>query len=105
LNDAIDEARLNVWARQPDSFFEQATIDIDGHILETTGQCKEGMDMSYNGKWGYHPLIVSLAETGEVLTIKNRSENRPSEEGAAPLIERYIGVCRRAGFRRIRGTR
>jgi hypothetical protein len=101
LNDAIDEARLNVWARQPDSFFEQATIDMDGHVLETTGQCKEGMDVAYNGKWGYHPLIVSLAETGEVLAIKNRPGNRPSEEGAAPIIERYIGLCRRAGFRRI----
>ena len=77
LHNAINEARLNVWARQPDSFFDQATIDMDGHVLETTGQCKKGMDMAYNGKWGYHPLIISLAETGEVLAIKNRSGNFP----------------------------
>ena len=101
LQDAIDDARLNVWARQGAEFFEQATIDMDGHLVGTEGQCKKGMDVAYDGTWGYHPLLVSLAETGEVLFIKNRSGNRPSQEGAAPLTDRAIGLCRRAGFRRI----
>lgn len=101
LQDAIDEARLNVWARQDEAFFEQATIDMDGSLVGTAGECKQGMDMAYNGTWGYHPLLLSLAETGEVLFIKNRSGNRPSQEGAAALCDRVIGLCRRAGFRRI----
>jgi hypothetical protein len=101
LQDAIDEARLNVWARQEDDFFEQATIDMDGSLVGTTGECKKGMDVAYDGTWGYHPLLISLAETGEVLFIKNRSGNRPSQEGAAALCDRVIGLCRRAGFRRI----
>lgn len=101
LQDAIDEARLKVWARQSDDFFRQATIDADGTLVGTQGQCKEGMDVAYDGTWGYHPLLISLAETREVLFIKNRSGNRPSQEGAAPLLDRAIGLCRRAGFRRI----
>ena len=101
LTDAINEARLNVWARQPDSFFEQAVIDMDGHLVATTGQCKQGMDIAYDGTWGYHPLVVSLANTNEVLSIKNRSGNRPSHEGAAALCDRSIALCRRAGFRSI----
>jgi hypothetical protein len=101
LQDAIDEARLNVWARQEDNFFDQATIDMDGSVIGTEGQCKRGMDIAYDGTWGYHPLLLSLAETGEVLFIKNRSGNRPSQEGAAALCDRAIGLCRRAGFRRI----
>jgi hypothetical protein len=101
LQDAIDEARLNVWKRQPDSFFDQAIIDMDGHVLETTGLCKEGMDVAYNGKWGYHPLIVSLANTQEVLGISNRPGNWNSQQRSVWLIERGIAVCRRAGFRRI----
>jgi hypothetical protein len=101
LQDAIDEARLNVWQRQEDDFFEQATIDMDGSLVGTTGECKKGMDVAYDGTWGYHPLLLSLAETGEVLFIKNRSGNRPSQEGAAALCDRAIGLCRRAGFRRI----
>jgi len=101
LHDAIDEARLNVWKRQDDDFFDQATIDADGSLIGTEGECKEGMDIAYDGTWGYHPLLVSLAETREVLFIKNRSGNRPSQEGAAPLFDRAIGLCKRAGFRRI----
>lgn len=101
LFDAIDEARLNVWKRQPESFFDEAVIDMDGHVLETTGSCKEGMDVAYNGKWGYHPLLISLANTQEVLGIMNRPGNWTSQEQSRWLIERVIGLCRRGGFRRI----
>ena len=102
LQDAIDEARLAVWARQPASFFQRATIDMDGSLVETRGECKQGMDISYKGQWGYHPLVVSLAETNEVLSIVNRPGNRPSHEGAAAAADRGIELCQRAGFRSIR---
>jgi hypothetical protein len=101
LMQAIDEARLTVWARQPAKFFDRATIDMDGTLVITTGECKEGMDISYKGTWGYHPLVVSLAETGEVLRLVNRPGNRPSHEGAAEEADQAISLCRRAGFRQI----
>ena len=46
---AADVARLNVWARQPKKFFERATIDLDGTLVITTGECKGGMDISRSG--------------------------------------------------------
>jgi hypothetical protein len=101
LHQAYDETRLKVWRRQPSSFFAQARIDADGTIIKTTGECKEGMDISYKGDWGYHPLIVSLANTGEVLRIVNRPGNRPSGEGAAEQFDETIALCRSAGFRSI----
>lgn len=101
LQDAFDEVRFEVWRNQDDTFFEQATIEMDGTIVETTGQCKEGMDISYKGIWGYHPLVLTLAETGEVLRVVNRSGNRPSQEGAADEANRAVDLCRRAGFRKI----
>lgn len=101
LEEAINEGRLKVWAKQPPKFFEQAVIDMDGHVVGTDGECKKGMDIAYNGTWGYHPLIVSLANTKEVLSIVNRSGNRPSHEGAAGECDRAIVLCRRAGFRKI----
>ncbi len=61
------------WCEQPKEFFREAVIDADGTIAETTGECKQGMDIAYNGKWGYHPLVVSLANTGEPLYLINRS--------------------------------
>ncbi len=101
LMEAIDDARLNVWARQPKEFFDRATIDMDGTLVITTGECKQGMDISYKGTWGYHPLVVSLAETGEVLRMVNRPGNRPSHEGAAEEADEAIALCRKAGFRQI----
>ncbi len=45
LQDAIDVARRNVWAEQPTAFFDRATLDMDGTLVETTGSCKGGMDI------------------------------------------------------------
>jgi Transposase DDE domain group 1 len=101
LIDIINEVRQRVWARQPASFFEQAQIDMDGVLVPTTGQCKGGIDLAYDGTWGYHPLVVSLANTGEVLSVVNRPGNRPSHEGAAAEVDRAIRVCLQGGFRRV----
>ena len=101
LQDAFDEVRVGIWQQQDKSFFEQATIEMDGTIVETTGQCKQGMDISYKGIWGYHPLVLTLAETGEVLRLINRSGNRPSQDGAAERADLAINLCRNAGFRKI----
>lgn len=102
LQGAIDEARGNVWRRQTAEFFDEAIIDLDSTHVITTGECKAGMDISYRGEWGYHPLLLTLANTGEVLALVNRSGNRPSEEGAAEQADRAIELCRRGGFRRVR---
>ena len=101
LLDLIDDTRVRVWAGQPAAFFAQARIDMDGLLVATDGQCKQGMDIAYDGTWGYHALVVSLANTGEVLSVVNRPGNRPSQEGAAREVDRLLPVCFRGGFRRV----
>jgi hypothetical protein len=91
LMEAINQSREGVWRRNiPKRDREEAIIDVDGMLAETTGECKEGMDISYNGIWGYHPLIISLANTGEPLYLVNRSGNRPSHDGAVPWIDQAV---------------
>jgi hypothetical protein len=101
LMQVINQIRLHVWKRQPEAFFEEAVIDADGVLAETHGECKEGMDISYKGTWGFHPLVVSLSHTGEPLFLVNRSGNRRSNEGAVDRYDQAIELCRKAGFRKI----
>jgi hypothetical protein len=101
LQDIYDDIRIGVWQHQPASFFEHAILDADGTLIATTGQCKQDMDISHNGVWGYHALVVSLANTREVLRIVNRPANRPSHEGAADALERAIVTCLRGGFNKV----
>jgi hypothetical protein len=101
LMDVTNTVRLKVWGQQPPEFFKQAILDGDGTMATTLGECKQGMDISYKNEWGYHPLILSLANTSEPLFIVNRSGNRPSHEGAAGYYDRAIRLCREAGFKQV----
>jgi hypothetical protein len=98
LMETLNEVRLKVWQQQEPSFFAEAVIEADGTIAPTTGECKEGMNISYDGQWGYHPLLISLANTKEPLYLVNRSANRPSHEQADGYLDKAIALCRRAGF-------
>ena len=101
LQDAINESRLRIWRSQPDSFFEHAVVDADGTIAEMNGECKEGVDLSYKGIWGYQVLVVSLANTEEVLFQDLRPGSRPSHEGAAVRLDQAVDLLRRGGFRNV----
>ena len=90
--DSINSIRQKVWSSQEDSFFDEANIDADGVLVKTYGECKEGMSLSYKGTWGYHPLLISLAETKEPLYIVNRSGEKTSEHNCAVYFDKAIDL-------------
>ena len=97
LMEAVNRIRPKLWRRRLAGKERKiAIIDADGMVAPTTGECKEGMDMAYNGVWGYHPLLVSLANTMEPLYLVNRSGNRPSHEGAVEWLDRAARWAREA---------
>ena len=68
LQEAINQARQPVWQQMPAPQRQLAILDLDGTIVPTEGECKQGIDYcAYKKQWGYGPLLISLAQTGEVL--------------------------------------
>jgi hypothetical protein len=102
LMDATNQARTRVWQAQPRSFRRLAIIDVDGTIAPTSGECKEGADFSYKGDWGYGPLVLSLANTQEVLYTVNRSAAVPSHSGSAQWLDKGVRLVREGGFSKVR---
>jgi hypothetical protein len=103
LQEAVNQARCKVWQRQPEEFFTQpAVIDADASIVPTDAQTKQGIDIAYNGVWGYSALLVSLANTKEPLYLGLLGANRPSHEGVVDYYDRAISLCREAGFTEVR---
>jgi hypothetical protein len=104
LQECFNRARLAVWKVQPEGFLKEAFIDVDGTIAGTLGECKQGIGLSYKGIWGYAPLIVSLANTDEVLYLCNRPGNSVSHAESVEWIDRAVDLVGQvAGSVTIRG--
>ncbi len=102
LMDAFNEIRSQVWLTQSLESRRLAVIDVDGTIVETAGECKEGTDFAYNGQFGYGPLVVSLANSQEVLYTVNRPANHPSHTGSVKWLNKAVDWARTSGFAGVR---
>ena len=93
LMEAINSIRPKLWKKRLSrKERKEAILDVDGTHAPTWGECKEGIGLSYDGQWGYHPLLISLANTSEPLYLVNRSGNCVSHEGAVPWMDRAIAL-------------
>lgn len=91
LMECANQIRQRVW-KQSRVVLQEAILDVDGTTVATWGECKEGMGLSYKGEWGYAPLVISLANTREVLCTVNRPGNAVSHAGAAEWIDKAISL-------------
>jgi hypothetical protein len=97
LMEGVNAIRVKMWKKRLSrEERREAILDVDGTLAPTSGECKEGMGLSYNGVWSYHPLRVSLANTLEPLYLWNRPGNRPSHDGAAEWMDRAARWARQA---------
>jgi hypothetical protein len=99
--EAINSIRPRLWSKRlRRSERREAILDLDGTHAPTWGECKEGIGLSYDGQWCYHPFLLSLANTMEPLYLANRSGNCASHSGAVPWIDRAIALVRQS-FERV----
>ena len=65
-------------------------LSIDSSVYEVYGNCKESSSMSYKGIFGYHPILLHIHDTGELLDIILRGGNSYTAAGVKDLLERNI---------------
>jgi len=101
LSGVTDEVQEAVWSklargvRRRRKKHELALVDLDGHIKPLYGVQKEGADFSYNGRWSYQPLVVSLGGSGECLKVVNQPGNFRSSEAAAKALKEVLPLVKR----------
>jgi hypothetical protein len=72
-------------------------IDIDSTICEVAGKSKHGAGYGYTKVLGYHPILASRADTGEVLHARMRKGQANTQRGARRFIDEVVARVRRAG--------
>jgi hypothetical protein len=73
------------------------TVDFDSTICQTYGTAKQGARFGYTGVRGYHPLLATLADTGEVLHAGCGAATPARPAGPGTFVRETISRIRHAG--------
>jgi hypothetical protein len=96
--DKVSEAMLTrAWSLGAGPGAEPMTIDVDSTICPVYGHDKQGASFGYTKVLGYHPLLGTRADTGEVLHVRFRKGSAGSGRGAERFVRELVGRVRRAG--------
>jgi hypothetical protein len=91
------EALRRAWATGVGPGAARLVIDLDSTITEVVGKAKEGAAYGYTRVLGYHPILASRADTGELLHARLRRGSANTSRGARRFIEELVARVRRAG--------
>ena len=73
------------------------TMDLDSTVRQVHGYHKQGACYGYTHTLGYHPLLATRAEGGEVLHARLRKGAANTARGAARFVAELAARVRRAG--------
>jgi len=98
LDQIAGEALRRAWQAGAGPGPWPLTIDIDSTHCETYGLAKQGATgVDRHGERGYHPLLATVAGTGDVLHSRLREGVANTGRGAASFVAETINRARRAG--------
>ncbi len=97
LDAAFAEALRRAWSLGAGPGAGQCVVDLDSTIAEVCGKAKHGAGYGYNKKFGYHPLLATLAATGELLHVRMRKGAANTQRGTKRFVEELVARLRRAG--------
>jgi hypothetical protein len=97
LDVVIGETISRAWSMGAGPGGERLVVDVDSTITEVVGKHKQGAGYGYTKRFGYHPILATRADTGEVLHARMRKGAAHTQRGAKRFVEELIARVRRAG--------
>ncbi len=67
-------------------YHRRIMISLDSSLYEVYGNCKQNSSQSYKHIFGFHPLLLHIHNTGELLDIIFRSGSDFTSTGAAKML-------------------
>ena len=99
LDRVLDVTLQRAWQAGAGPGDGPLVIDLDSFIGEVYGYEKQGAGYGYTHKLGYHPIIATRSDTGEVLHIRNRKGKANTQRGAERFVDELLARVHRAGHR------
>ncbi len=97
LDRVFGQALTRAWAAGAGPGEQRLVVDVDSFIGEVHGYQKQGAGFGYTKQRGYHPLLASRADSGEVLHVRLRKGRAASSRGVVRFAEELIARLARAG--------
>jgi hypothetical protein len=97
LDRVLAETLTRAWAAGAGPGDGRLVVDLDSFVGEVHGYAKHGACFGYTGERGYHPLLATRADSGEVLHIRLRKGSANSARGALRFVDELIARVARAG--------
>jgi hypothetical protein len=97
LDAVIAETIRRAWALGAGPGSSRLVVDIDSTICEVHGKAKQGAAYGYTRVLGYHPLLATRADTGEVLHARLRKGSANTARGANRFVEELVARVRACG--------
>src|SRR5215210_3188701 len=97
LDRVLGEALARAWKAGAGPGDGRLVVDVDSFVGEVWGHAKQGAAFGYTRKRGYHPIVASRAETGEVLHVRLRKGSANTSRGMLRFCDELIARVERAG--------
>ena len=97
LDRVLDETLTRAWAAGAGPGDERLVVDVDSFLGEVHGRAKQGAAFGYTRQRGYHPILATRADTGEVLHIRLRKGSANTARGMLRFTDELIARVTRAG--------
>jgi hypothetical protein len=97
LDRLLGEALARAWRAGAGPGDGRLVVDVDSFVGEVAGKLKQGAAFGYTKVLGYHPLLATRADTGEILHVRLRKGSAGSSRGVLRFADELIARIDRAG--------